>query len=81
MEMKTAISVPDDIYREAEVFAKHNRISRSALYSMAVRAYIEQRRPEETLRALNAVYARESSELDPLLSAAQLASVSSEDWP
>ncbi len=38
--MKTAISIPDKVFAEAELLAKRLKKSRSQLYSEAVSAYI-----------------------------------------
>lgn len=40
--MKTAISVPDPVFKKADKLAKKLRMSRSQLYSQAVAAYIAQ---------------------------------------
>jgi metal-responsive CopG/Arc/MetJ family transcriptional regulator len=38
--MKTAISIPDDVFAEAERLARRLKKSRSELYSRAIREYI-----------------------------------------
>jgi len=42
--MKTAISLPDDLFVLADEFAQQHDLSRSELYAMALRAYIEAHR-------------------------------------
>jgi metal-responsive CopG/Arc/MetJ family transcriptional regulator len=71
--MKTAISIPDDIFREADRLAAELRQSRSQLYSRAVSEYIARHSPERITEALNAVYAEpeEQAELDVLEIAAR----------
>ena len=39
--MKTAISIPDDVFRRAERFAKKMRLSRSQLYTKAIEAMLK----------------------------------------
>ena len=78
--MKTAISIPNNVYRKAESFAKRNRLSRSALYTEAVKLFMDQRKPEDVTGRLNEIYGKESSELDPVLQAMQTRSVSRESW-
>ncbi len=54
--MKTAISVPDAVFREAERFARRARKSRSQLYTDAVREYLERHAPDAITEAMNRVW-------------------------
>ena len=65
--MKTAISIPDLVFEEAEVLANRLGMSRSELYAKAVRSYLGEHRREGVTEALNRVYASTSSKLDPAL--------------
>ena len=38
--MKTAVSIPDDVFNEAEELARRTNVSRSELYANALRALI-----------------------------------------
>lgn len=69
--MKTAISVPDEIFDAAERAARKLGISRSELYARAVRAYLDALRREDVTARLDAVYTDEPSKLEPALAAAQ----------
>lgn len=71
--MKTAISIPDAVFQQADRFAKRKAISRSELYTRAVRAYLEQE--EHVTEQLNAVYDTEASKLDTVLEDLQYRSV------
>ncbi|HMS46909.1 hypothetical protein [Candidatus Neomicrothrix sp.] len=42
--MKTAISIPDEIFQAAERLRESTGASRSALYAEAIRTYLDQRR-------------------------------------
>jgi len=53
--MKTAISLPDRVYREAEGYAKRTRKSRSQLYAEALTEYLARHAPDEVTEAMNAV--------------------------
>ena len=53
--MKTAISVPDHVYREAEHYAKRTGKSRSQLYAEALAEYLARHAPDEVTEAMNAV--------------------------
>ena len=51
--MKTAISVPDPLFHEVEKAAKENRVSRSEVFVVAVREYLEKRKARKLLDVLN----------------------------
>ena len=78
--MKTAISIPDDIFESADALAESLGLSRSALYARAVEEYLARHRGSDVTARLNAVYATESGGLDEGLRAAQARSVGREEW-
>lgn len=78
--MKTAISLPDELFEAGEEAAHHLGVSRSQLYADALRAYLQRRSQHWIREALDRVYATESSELDPAITAAQAALLDEEDW-
>ena len=79
--MKTAISIPDDVFDAAEDLAERLSMSRSELYSRAVAEFIRRRRGEGVTELLNEVYGDRSSRLDPVLASFQFASLSDdEEW-
>ena len=78
--MKTAISIPDNIYKASMKAAKKLGISRSELYVKAVAEYLEGRFPLEVTKALDEVYLKEPSHLDYGLSRIQAHSLEKEDW-
>ena len=53
--MKTAVSLPDDVFRGAERHAKRTRKSRSQLYAEALAEYLARHAPEEVTEDMNAV--------------------------
>ena len=53
--MKTAVSLPDRVYREAEGYAKRMRKSRSQLYAEALAEYLARHAPDEVTEAMNGV--------------------------
>jgi metal-responsive CopG/Arc/MetJ family transcriptional regulator len=67
--MKTAISIPDDIFAEAERLTRHLNKSRSQLYTEAVREYVARHDPESVTEALNRV-CEEDVQGDPAVLAA-----------
>lgn len=78
--MKTAISLPDPIFEEAEILAKKLGISRSELYTEALKVYLRRYNRERILLKLNEVYSQESSDLDTVMTTMQLLSLPQEDW-
>jgi len=67
--MKTAVSIPDRIFRAAEQLAARWGISRSELYAKAVDALVEKHNDQIVTSRLNEIYAPEGedSSLDPAL--------------
>jgi metal-responsive CopG/Arc/MetJ family transcriptional regulator len=79
--VKTAISIPDNLFEAAERVARRLRISRSELYQRAVARYLEQQSGDVVREALDTVYAKASNrDLDPLIKAAGEHIVTDEDW-
>jgi metal-responsive CopG/Arc/MetJ family transcriptional regulator len=78
--MKTAVSLPDDLFSLAETAARRLRISRSQLYATALTEYLNRELTDATTERLNEVYSRHHAKVDPLLNAAQLASIEPETW-
>ncbi|HMO52067.1 MAG TPA: ribbon-helix-helix protein, CopG family [Kiritimatiellia bacterium] len=78
--MKTAISVPDDVFARVDRFARRNKISRSAVFAAAAAEYVQHHQRKGVTERLNELYTKENSSLDPVLSKLQLTSLSSETW-
>ncbi len=78
--MKTAVSLPDDLFRLAEVAARRLRLSRSELYAKAIAEYLERREDNAITERLNEVYSRRPAKLDSALHRAQLKSLKKDGW-
>lgn len=78
--MKTAISIPDEIFDEAEALAKKEGLSRSELYQLALKKYIEERQSGKVTERLDAVYAVEDAAMEKELLQAQIDSLDEEEW-
>jgi len=59
--MKTAISIPDEIFEEVEKYSKEHRYSRSEVFVMAVREFLQKLKSKELLNTLNEVYSEPES--------------------
>jgi metal-responsive CopG/Arc/MetJ family transcriptional regulator len=51
--MKTAVSIPDDVFKEAERLARRTKQSRSRVFSDALREYVARHTPDEITEAIN----------------------------
>lgn len=78
--MKTAISIPDDLFEAAEGLAEELHVSRSQLYARAVAELLARLRDDDVTRRLDEVYSRIGSRLDPVLARLQEDSLPGEDW-
>lgn len=78
--MKTAISLPDDIFRQAEVTARRLGISRSKLYATAISEYLDRNNPQGITEQLNRIYSEHPAKVDSMLHKAQLRTVAKDSW-
>ena len=82
--MKTAISIPDDLFESADRLAARLGVSRSELYATAVAEFLAKHAGAQVTAQLDAVYGAEASRLDSRLARAQRRSVaerpSSDEW-
>jgi metal-responsive CopG/Arc/MetJ family transcriptional regulator len=53
--MKTAVSIPNDVFAQAERLARRTGVSRSRLVSDAVREYVARHATDEVSEAMNRV--------------------------
>jgi metal-responsive CopG/Arc/MetJ family transcriptional regulator len=80
MFMKTAISIPDEVYKSAEELATRLGKSRSQLYTQALSGYVATHKRENVTSKLNEIYDRTDSKLDRSLQSLQFESLKKEDW-
>ena len=62
--MKTAISIPDEVFEEAERLAAELKTSRSQLYSRALREFVARHAPDRMTEAMNRVVDEAGNEID-----------------
>jgi metal-responsive CopG/Arc/MetJ family transcriptional regulator len=53
--MKTAVSLPDEVFHDAERHAKRTRKSRSQLYAEALAEYLARHAPDAVTESMNVV--------------------------
>jgi len=80
--MKTAVSIPDEIFRRAEHLARRTKRSRSRLFSDALQEYLARHSPDEITEAMNKVCddLGEDAAPDPFLAAAARRVLENTEW-
>jgi metal-responsive CopG/Arc/MetJ family transcriptional regulator len=78
--MKTAISIPNNVFEQAESLARKLKVSRSELYTEAVKVYLKENHVEDVTAKLNEVYENAASNLDNNLFKVQMTSLPKEEW-
>ena len=78
--MKTAVSIPDEVYHGAERLARRARKSRSRLYGDALREYLARHAPDEVTEAMNRAVAEVGEPTDPFVAAAARRTLERSEW-
>jgi metal-responsive CopG/Arc/MetJ family transcriptional regulator len=65
--MKTAVSIPDDLFRRADELARRLGKSRSEVYREALAEYVFRREPRSVTASLDALADELASQQDPWL--------------
>lgn len=78
--MKTAVSVPDEVFEQAERLARRMKKSRSQLFRHALEEYVARHAPDQVTEAMDAVCAEIDSEPDPFIAAASRRTLERSEW-
>ena len=78
--MKTAVSLPDEVFREAERQARRAKKSRSKLYAEALSEYLARHAPDEVTEAMNRIMDQLSAPTDAFVSAAGRRILERSEW-
>ena len=73
--MKTAISIPDDVFAAAEATARRTGMSRSQLYVEAVKLFLRKHGERGVTERLDEVYGKAEAKVDDALSKMQIATI------
>ena len=78
--MKTAVSIPDEIFERAERLARRGRRSRSEVYAAALDEYVARHAPDEITETMNRVCEAVGDEEDAFLDAAGRRVLHNVEW-
>ena len=78
--MKTAVSIPQDLFEGAERLARRTRKSRSRLFSDALREYVARHGADEVTDAMNRVCDEVGDSKDPFFSSAARRVLERSEW-
>jgi len=78
--MKTAVSIPDDVFEKAERLARRMKKSRSEVFSRALAEYVARHAPDHVTEAMNQVCDEIGLDPDPFVSAASRRALERTEW-
>lgn len=78
--MKTAVSIPDAVFAEAERLARRTNKSRSQLVSDALREYVARHAPDQVTETMDRVCAEAGQETDSFVAAATRRILARSEW-
>jgi metal-responsive CopG/Arc/MetJ family transcriptional regulator len=78
--MKTAVSIPDDVFEGAERLARQTKKSRSQLFSDAIREYVARHARDEVTEAMDRVCAELEHTPDEFVSLAGRRVLERNEW-
>ena len=78
--MKTAVSIPDEIFQTAERLARRMKKSRSELYSRALSEYVARHSSDEATEAMNAALKEIGDASDGFVAAAAHKVLERAEW-
>jgi metal-responsive CopG/Arc/MetJ family transcriptional regulator len=78
--MKTAVSIPDEVFKGAERLARRTRKSRSQLFADAVKEYVARHAADDVTEAMDRVCAEVGDSKDDFLSLAARRVLERTEW-
>jgi metal-responsive CopG/Arc/MetJ family transcriptional regulator len=78
--MKTAVSIPNDLFDVAERLARRTRKSRSRLFSDALREYVARRAPDKITEAMDEALVEIGDDTDPFVAVASRRRLEQSEW-
>jgi metal-responsive CopG/Arc/MetJ family transcriptional regulator len=78
--MKTAVSIPDEVFQKVERLARRARRSRSEVFAAALKEYVARHAPDEVTEAMDRVCADIGDQEVGFVSAAGRRILESTEW-
>jgi metal-responsive CopG/Arc/MetJ family transcriptional regulator len=78
--MKTAVSIPDEIFEKVERFARRAKRSRSEVFSAALKEYIARHAPDEVTEAIDRALREVGDQHDDFVAAASRRVLEKTEW-
>lgn len=78
--MRTDVSLPDDLFEQAERLAKQRNLRRDELFAEALREYVARHDSDAVTDAINRVVDQEGSAVDPSLRAVARRTFERVEW-
>jgi predicted transcriptional regulator len=78
--MKTAVSIPDEVFEEAERLARRMKRPRSEVYSRALVEYVARHAPDRVTEAMNRTLAEINQRADDFSRTASRRVLERSDW-
>jgi metal-responsive CopG/Arc/MetJ family transcriptional regulator len=78
--MKTAVSIPDTIFKKAERLARRMKKSRSELFSNALAEYVARHAPDHVTELMDLVCTEMEAEADPFVGTASRRILERVEW-
>ena len=78
--MKTAVSIPDEVFSETERLARHLNKSRSEVYSLALAEYVARHAPDRVTEAMDRVSAEVGEQSDQFAASAARRILERSEW-
>jgi Arc/MetJ-type ribon-helix-helix transcriptional regulator len=78
--MKTAVSIPDEVFEKIELLARRAGRSRSEVFSAALAEYVAKHAPDEVTEAMDRVIAEVGDQQDGFVAAAARRILEKMEW-
>jgi metal-responsive CopG/Arc/MetJ family transcriptional regulator len=78
--MKTAVSIPDDVFEKVERLARRAKRSRSEVFTAAVKEYVARHAPDEVTEAINRACEEIGDQTDEFVAVASLRVLEKTEW-
>ncbi len=78
--MKTALSIPDEVFKQGERLARRLHTSRSQLYARALADFVVQHEDDQITSSMNEVIREVGTEVDPFTRRAASQTLRQVEW-